>query len=275
MKNSLLLVITVFLIKCSFAQNQPGEIVHVVFEPNTTTLTSGAGPNHWIYIDMDQDGFEEWEFRSWDNGHQAVGFIISPHANAMLDTLGLYTRLRLNLDLQIGDTISNCEDWQLEFAICPVEISEPGSFPHLFMCTRYLMEDGYCYGWIDFSLEFRTPAPTYGWYYADVILHEMAYCTIPNYPFMVGQTDFTWDVSENAASLPTYIHPNPSDGLVTIMGNNLESAEVFNALGQRVATVKGQGEQLTVNLEGLPASIYFVNVTDTEGRRCVKKVVKQ
>ena len=88
----------------------------------------------------------------------------------------------------------------------------------------------------------------------------------------INITELDEDVVENGQEM---LYPNPSDGQVTITGNNLKSAEVYNALGQRVATAKGQGEQLTVSLESLPTGIYFVNVTDTDGRRCVKKVVKQ
>ena len=85
-----------------------------------------------------------------------------------------------------------------------------------------------------------------------------------------------WQQPDSALTLLlAFVESPEADGLVTILGNNLESAEVYNALGQRVATATGQGEQLTVNLEGLPSGIYFINVTDTEGRRCVKKVVKQ
>jgi hypothetical protein len=50
---------------------------------------------------------------------------------------------------------------------------------------------------------------------------------------------------------------------------------VFNTLGQSVATAKGEGERLTVDISNLPAGIYFVNITDGEGRKCVKKVVKE
>jgi hypothetical protein len=42
-----------------------------------------------------------------------------------------------------------------------------------------------------------------------------------------------------------------------------------------VATATGEGERLTVDLSGLPSGIYFVNVTDKEGRKCVRKVVKE
>ena len=67
----------------------------------------------------------------------------------------------------------------------------------------------------------------------------------------------------------------PTTGSVAIAGENLTAAEAFNALGQRVATATGKGELLQIDLSGLPAGVYFVNITDSEGRRCVRKVVKE
>ncbi len=64
-------------------------------------------------------------------------------------------------------------------------------------------------------------------------------------------------------------------GLVTITGQDLKFAEVFNAFGQQVATATGEGERLTVDLNGLTVGVYFVNITDKEGRKCVQKVVKE
>ena len=71
------------------------------------------------------------------------------------------------------------------------------------------------------------------------------------------------------------IYPNPTNGLATVTGKNLKSAEVFNILGQRVAKVQGQGETMQIDIAKLPAGVYFVNVTDEEGRKCVRKVVKE
>ena len=51
---------------------------------------------------------------------------------------------------------------------------------------------------------------------------------------------------------------------------------MFNTIGQRVATATGAGgETLQVDIATLPAGVYFVNVIDTEGRKCVRKVVKE
>ena len=104
---------------------------------------------------------------------------------------------------------------------------------------------------------------------------RMAYCTVPNYPLCVGQTDFTLDVDENESKAFAFIYPNPTTGLVTITGKDIKQAEVFNTFGQRVATAQGGDERITVDISALPAGVYFVNLTDAEGRKCVKKVVKK
>ena len=88
---------------------------------------------------------------------------------------------------------------------------------------------------------------------------------MPNYYMEEFESDNT----------PYTLYPNPTIGQVTITGKDLKTAEVFNTLGQCVATVKGEGEQLTVDISDLPAGVYFVNITDSEGRKCVRKVVKE
>ena len=132
------------------------------------------------------------------------------------------------------------------------------------------IEGEYFYGWME-----AYAVVTYNydsvWFY----LARTAYCTIPNYPLRWGQTSLTDDIVENEATVFATLHPNPTTGQVTIMGNDLKQAEVFNALGQRVATINGEGGQLTMDISKLPAGVYFVNVTDAEGRKCVKKVVKE
>ena len=193
-----------------------------------------------------------------------------------------------------GDTISNIQEFENEldapkwyggrdfewvFGCFEGDVNRPNS-PYL--AFRIPKDGGYCYGWIEHSIEFTEhtcpPCCCTGWdYYHEgtVTLYRWAYCNIPNYPLRVGQTSFNWDVAENAAEPFAAVHPNPTTGQVTITGQYLKSAEVFNTLGQRVATATGEGDNLSVDLSGQPAGVYFVNVTDKEGRKCVRKVVKE
>ena len=71
------------------------------------------------------------------------------------------------------------------------------------------------------------------------------------------------------------VFPNPTTGLVNITGHEFKAAEVFNALGQHVATATGEGEQMTIDLNGLPAGVYFVNIFEKDSRKCVRKIVKE
>jgi hypothetical protein len=82
------------------------------------------------------------------------------------------------------------------------------------------------------------------------------------------------DVEEKEDMVCT-VHPNPTNGMVSITGIDLKQAEVFNMLGQCVAATQGEGERLTVDISSLPAGVYFINVTDEEGRKCVRKVIKE
>ena len=109
------------------------------------------------------------------------------------------------------------------------------------------------------------------WFY----LARTCYCTIPNYPLRWGQTSLTDGFEESQAAAFATLHPNPTSGQVTITGKDLKTAEVFNTLGQHVAIAQGEGERMTVDISALPAGVYFVNITDKDGRKCVRKVVKE
>lgn len=82
------------------------------------------------------------------------------------------------------------------------------------------------------------------------------------------------DIDEKE-SMACTIHPNPTTGFITINGKDLKAAEVVNTLGQSVATAQGKGDQMTIDIANLPEGIYFVRITDEQGRKCVRKVVKE
>ena len=153
---------------------------------------------------------------------------------------------------------------------CLAEYYTYGLVPPLIYKVGLKYSDGQnCYyGWLEFE-EDREGS-------SKALLHisKTCFCTIPNYPLRWGQTSLN-DVDENDNTSFAVLFPNPTNGKVTVTGQDLKSAEVFNTLGQQVATATGEGERLSVDLSGLPAGVYFVNVTDKDGRKCVRKVVKE
>ena len=138
--------------------------------------------------------------------------------------------------------------------------------------TNLRLTDGdtYYYGWVSAFEIYDATNNT-----DSFIVTETCFCTIPNYPLRWGQTSLTEGIGETEAFAFATLHPNPTTGLVTITGKDLKQAEVLNTLGQHVATITGEGETLHIDISHLPAGVYFVNVTDGEGRKCVRKVVKE
>lgn len=77
------------------------------------------------------------------------------------------------------------------------------------------------------------------------------------------------------AAYEVSISPNPANGQVTVMGKILHRADVFNILGQQVISVRGDGDELHIDMVSLPSGVYFIKIAYADGKRCVKKVVKE
>ena len=102
------------------------------------------------------------------------------------------------------------------------------------------------------------------------------YCSIfPNYLPSFYDFDIAGAIENATNNEQVLLFPNPTIGIVTITGENLQQAEVFNTLGQKILGVKDKRSELQINIAALPSGIYFVTVTDEEGRKCVRKVVKE
>ena len=137
---------------------------------------------------------------------------------------------------------------------------------------RIQQEGNYYYGWFENYNRVVGKNEKQTTHYG---FDRTAFCTIPDYPLLWGQTSLTENIEETESNAFTDIYPNPTTGMVTVTGENLRQAEVFNMLGQQMFSIKGEGDELQINMVALPAGIYFVNITDEEGRRCVRKVVKE
>lgn len=250
MKKNLFITLLMVALCCTCGFAQQGEIIYTDFNPDLT-LVEGINSHDSIMLDIDYDGVYDVKF-----------FLIFYHF-----TIPVYEALNgWSLCAATDSTFLDSEyiQWWHDYYLQP--------YTTYIGLKKVIGEDCY-YGWF-YTYDGITKNDK-GTKAGTLFIDRVAYCTIPNYPLRAGQTSLTEDIVENEATAFATVHPNPTNGLVTISGLNLRQAEVVNTLGQRVAIVHGEGNQLSFDIGGLPAGIYFINVTDEEGRKCLRKVVKE
>ena len=72
------------------------------------------------------------------------------------------------------------------------------------------------------------------------------------------------------------VHPNPTNGILFVEGQDMQFVELFNALGQRVLTQMAENSAFAeITLADLPTGIYVLRVVMNDDAVSVKKVVKE
>jgi len=246
MKNPTFLLLA--LLSFMGAKAQKGDIIFTDFYPDLT-LTQGINTNSPVMLDIDYDGTNDIEFSLYQEHWWEV---------PMYKALNGWELCRVN-DSTSLTTVTN---WY--------SVYYPGPLISYFGMRKEVGTDCY-YGWF-YTYDGLTKSTKRA---HTLFIDCMAYCSIPNYPLYVGQTSLTDEINENEAIAFSSVYPNPSSCLITVIGESLKQAEVFNTIGQRVATATGDGVTLQIDIAKLPAGVYFVNITDEEGRKCVRKVVKE
>ncbi len=72
------------------------------------------------------------------------------------------------------------------------------------------------------------------------------------------------------------VYPNPFNSHIWFdNANSITSVSIFNALGQAVETIQPSGEdRFSVNTHSLMKGLYFIVITDKNGERTVRKLIK-
>ena len=83
-----------------------------------------------------------------------------------------------------------------------------------------------------------------------------------------------YGVDDNALSC-VEVYPNPARDVLAVEGENLVEIEICNMMGQRVATHQAEGSESRIDISGLQAGMYCVGITDANGKRCVRMIVKE
>ena len=98
----------------------------------------------------------------------------------------------------------------------------------------------------------------------------------PNDCFSNG---FGGDVTERTIR-PISVYPNPTDNLLTVElsnGAGIANAVLYDLQGRIVADMSNAGGHptATVNVRNVPAGVYLLRVTDTDGKEYHQKIVKK
>ena len=235
------------------AQNS---IIYTEYHPDTCFTFESV--EDAFTLDINQDGNPDAFFAAY--WHSAGGLIVNMHVGSdwrFCHSVG-------NEPLTDSTIIDDSLRWShpqgsIDLAMYP---------DHTHFAFRHLTDDGYHYGWAHIYL-------TSSKAFRRVCVSGMAYCLLPDQPIQWGQTEY-FGINENSVSNPfATLYPNPTNGMVTITGENLQQAEIINLLGQQMLSVQGKGNELRIDMAALSAGVYFVTITNEEGRKCVRKVVKE
>lgn len=262
MKKIVLLLAIAFCCKVIFPQE--GSILYTDFSPDTSMVfwAGNVLPDYnpdLFYVDFDSDGVNDFYFwGNWGRFSMAV----------LLDQVDLWESGWQITPCEKGEAIASIPDncWGFTYTYrYPEHINRLRT-----NALRRKVGENYYYGWFEASVTWDDDDPTR----ATATLYKMAYCTIPNYPLCYGQTSLT-DTVEFDVELFAVVRPNPTSGAIIVTCIKPHQVELINIQGHRITTQQSVDFSSIIDLSKQPAGVYFVSVTDQEGRRCVKKVIKQ
>ncbi len=243
-----LIIIEMMLLSALSLYAQQGEIIVTDFDPDLSVYEAYDS----LWVDFDNDGSGDM-FLCITNASPGYYLHIVSANNWKITDVGD----------DGNDTLSTIANWNSHYIWLDDESQDR-------FAARKSTDNGNLYVW--FRAYWYT---TYDPFYCHLCFDKYAYCTIPDYPLVWGQTELLAIKENDYSTAFATVHPNPTTGLVTIAGENLRQAEVLNMLGQQVLSVQGESNELRIDMAALPAGVYFVNVTNDEGRKCVRKVVKE
>jgi hypothetical protein len=258
-----LFVLLLLLIAYIGSKAQQGEIIYKEFDPPLYfEVKDIGGPSEDVLLDIDQDGATDYKLTC----------LFSKSTYYILEESWNTTKFRTVGFGGGSDTIPWSNGSETGWKNREVLHCWNGAEEYYDRIGILKVIDGnHYYGWIHQYGSEELSFPFKKWVYID----RMAFCTIPDYPLRWGQITFTNIEENNDSDAFATVHPNPTIGLTSVIAENLRQVEVLNMLGQQVLSVQGEGNELRIDMAALPAGVYFVTITNDEGRKCVRKVVKE
>lgn len=248
---TLLLLAFMSLFTNQLFSQEDGTIIYTDFEPDTTFAIT----YDQIFFDINYDSIPDFRF------------IKEGTSGGDYNLVEMYDKWSIGYCANVNDTIPLCNNWDNNWWMI---YYEGDHFDYNFALKYYVEGVGLYYGWIRLRYQFDHEIRKY-----TVTIYDMAYCTIPNYPLLFGQTDFV-DVEENEYDLSDLkFFPNPvKDKLSLQLPDNTQcdEVEIYSIDGRLLRTQDNDFDN--IDLSSLTQGVYIVKITLNDGYVCTEKIVK-
>ena len=241
---TLFLIAFICLSSYSLFSQEKGRIIYTDFEPDSVIYPVWFAGNP---LDINYDGIKEIRFKR----EPRLGY-----GELLVDDNNWDIKKLLNDDIPL----SSYTNWSRYMEI------PHGDF-HVGL-RHYVGNENYYYGWIRFNVRnLGDEGPL-------ITIHDMAYCTIPNYPLMFGQKDFM-DIEENEyATANASLFPNPVEDRLSLQLSGNASCKNVEIYGIDGSLLKSQNDDFeNIDVSALPTGLYIAKINLNDGTMFTEKVV--
>ena len=241
---TLFLIAFICLSSYSLFSQEKGRIIYTDFEPDSVIYPVWFAGNP---LDINYDGIKEIRFKR----EPRLGY-----GELLVDDNNWDIKKLLNDDIPL----SSYTNWSRYMEI------PHGDF-HVGL-RHYVGNENYYYGWIRFNVRnLGDEGPL-------ITIHDMAYCTIPNYPLMFGQKDFM-DIEENEyATANASLFPNPVEDRLSLQLSGNASCKNVEIYGIDGRLLKSQNDDFeNIDVSALPTGLYIAKINLNDGTMFTEKVV--
>ena len=241
---TLFLIAFICLSSYSLFSQEKGRIIYTDFEPDSVIYPVWFAGNP---LDINYDGIKEIRFKR----EPRLGY-----GELLVDDNNWDIKKLFDDDIPL----SSYTNWS-----CYMEIPH-GDF-HVGL-RHYVGNENYYYGWIRFNVRnLGDEGPL-------ITIHDMAYCTIPNYPLMFGQKDFM-DIEENEyATANASLFPNPVEDRLSLQLSGNASCKNVEIYGIDGRLLKSQNDDFeNIDVSDLPTGLYIAKINLNDGTVFTEKVV--
>ena len=241
--------------------SQEGEIIYTDFEPDSVMTDVPYGTDSHLLFDINYDNIYDVGFYYSIPTSEGVEYFFIKDYNE-------YFNISLK-QVWGNDTLSN------------IRFSDLWNEARLFSGgEKYiglrinLGDDNYCYGWVKYRLYS-------GWSDTErIILYDMAYCTVPNYPLRVGQKSFDDTLINDTSEFKGYVlFPSPANDKIALKFNNHyynttnNEIKIYGIDGRLLKTQNSDFDN--IDISNLSNGVYIMKIYLGNGESYTEKFVKK